>query len=79
MRAQNEPPAFRRQASVAMELEGRWRDLDNLLNRPGMITGPGFEPAPELREFLATDCRVLIVGAGGLGCELVKVGLQGHA
>ena len=56
-----------------MEIEGRWRDLDRLLNRNGMITGPGFEPAPELREFLAEDCRVLCVGAGGLGCEVLKV------
>jgi len=46
--------------------------LDRLLTRSGNITGPGFEPSEEIREFLATDCRVLIVGAGGLGCELVK-------
>ncbi|GAB4817230.1 hypothetical protein N2152v2_004276 [Parachlorella kessleri] len=55
-----------------MEIEGRWRDLDRLLTRSGNITGPGFEPSEEIREFLANDCRVLIVGAGGLGCELVK-------
>jgi ubiquitin-activating enzyme E1 C len=54
-----------------MEIEGRWRDLDYLLTRSGNITGPGFEPGEEIRSFLQNDCRVLIVGAGGLGCELV--------
>lgn len=33
-------------------MEGRWRDLQMLLNRPGNLTGPGFEPGPELLEFL---------------------------
>ena len=55
-----------------MEDAGRWRDLDQLLLRPGNITGPGFEPDLSLRDFLRNDCRVLCVGAGGLGCELLK-------
>ena len=41
----------------AMELEGRWRDLDYLLTRQGNVVGPGFEPGPERREFLQNDCR----------------------
>lgn len=55
-----------------MELEGRWQDLDRLLTRPGNLVGPGFEPGPELRDFLHSDCRVLCIGAGGLGCEILK-------
>lgn len=55
-----------------MELEGRWQDLEKLLCRDGNLAGPGFEPGPELREFLQTDCRVLCIGAGGLGCEILK-------
>lgn len=51
----------------------RWLDLDLLLTRPGAIVGPGFEPGPELREFLQSDnCKILCVGAGGLGCEILK-------
>ncbi|PRW44846.1 NEDD8-activating enzyme E1 catalytic subunit isoform B [Chlorella sorokiniana] len=38
----------------------------------GNVVGPGFEPGPEIREFLQDGCRVLVVGAGGLGCELLK-------
>jgi len=62
-------------AAAALEREEneRWRDLDVLLTRPSNLAGPGFEPCPELRQFLASDdCRVLVVGAGGLGCELLK-------
>ncbi|KAK9829882.1 hypothetical protein WJX72_008443 [[Myrmecia] bisecta] len=55
-----------------MELAGRWCDLDMLLTRQGNLVGPGFEPDPALREFLQEDCRILCVGAGGLGCELLK-------
>ena len=55
-----------------MDAPGRWKDLDFLLNRSGNITGPDFEPDPAVREFLHDSCRVLCVGAGGLGCELLK-------
>jgi hypothetical protein len=44
----------------------------DLLTRQGNVVGPGFEPGPEIREFLQDGCRVLVVGAGGLGCELLK-------
>ena len=54
------------------EPQGRWTDLDKLLTRSGNIVGPGFERGPELRDFLHNDVRVLCVGAGGLGCEILK-------
>lgn len=47
-------------------------DLDKLLLRPGCLVGPGFEHGPELKYMLHNDIRVLVVGAGGLGCELLK-------
>jgi hypothetical protein len=50
----------------------RWIDIDKLLTRNGNLVGPGFEPCPELREFLQQDCKVLCIGAGGLGCEILK-------
>ncbi|XP_042399464.1 NEDD8-activating enzyme E1 catalytic subunit-like [Zingiber officinale] len=50
----------------------RWRDVDKLLSRPGNIVGQDFEPSPTLREDIGDVVRVLVVGAGGLGCELLK-------
>lgn len=35
----------------------RWQDLNYLLERQGNIVGPGFEPGPEMAEFLREDCR----------------------
>jgi len=53
----------------------RWFDLDMILSRYGPMQGtdedalPGFELT---KSFLHHECKVLIIGAGGLGCELVK-------
>lgn len=46
-------------------------NLGHLLERPGFLVPGDFEPSVELYDFLK-DCRVLVVGAGGLGCELLK-------
>lgn len=50
----------------------RTRDLDRLLLRPGHLVAPNFQPGPELKDNLQEYARVLVVGAGGLGCELLK-------
>lgn len=50
----------------------RWKDLDTLLLREGMVVGPGFEPGDEVKEVLHSLLHVLVIGAGGLGCELLK-------
>mmetsp|Transcript_16632 Transcript_16632/g.28058 ORF Transcript_16632/g.28058 Transcript_16632/m.28058 type:complete len:433 (+) Transcript_16632:135-1433(+) len=50
----------------------RWKDVDNLLLRNGNLVGPGFEPGPEVKEVIHDMLHVLVIGAGGLGCELLK-------
>ena len=47
-------------------------DLDKLLLRSGNLVGPGFEPGEDVKQMLQNDIRVLVIGAGGLGCELLK-------
>ena len=70
------PPQPETSAGSAEAYEGppgRWADLERLTARGGNLVGPGFEPGPEVRQLLACDeFRVLVVGAGGLGCELLK-------
>jgi NEDD8-activating enzyme E1 len=37
----------------------------------GPLASPGFLPGPDTVEFLH-ECKILVIGAGGLGCELLK-------
>ncbi|VVB15154.1 unnamed protein product [Arabis nemorensis] len=52
--------------------QSKSRDLDKLLLRPGNLVGPDFDPGTELRDDMREYVRILVVGAGGLGCELLK-------
>lgn len=53
-------------------LQKRWSHLRKVLERPGPFSHPEFEPSPEILDFLMSSCQVLVIGAGGLGCELLK-------
>lgn len=50
----------------------RWDHLRKILERPGPFSHPEFEPSPEILDFVMTSCKILVIGAGGLGCELLK-------
>lgn len=66
---------------VAMDTEfsdvaGRWTHINKVLERGGPLAGPDFVPdTPEnakLKQLLQKDFHVLVIGAGGLGCEILK-------
>lgn len=52
--------------------EGRWNHVKKFLEWPGPFIHPDFEPSTESLQFLLDTCKVLVIGAGGLGCELLK-------
>lgn len=50
----------------------KWVHLRKLLERPGPFCTPNFTPSNEGLEFITKTCTILVIGAGGLGCELLK-------
>ncbi|KFK30121.1 hypothetical protein AALP_AA7G219600 [Arabis alpina] len=53
-------------------LQCKLRDLDKLLLRAGNLVGANFDPGTQLKDDIRNYLRILVVGAGGLGCELLK-------
>lgn len=46
--------------------------MDYLFTRESKFPGENFEPGKELKELFEENFQVLVVGAGGLGCEILK-------
>ncbi|KAK7102778.1 NEDD8-activating enzyme E1 catalytic subunit-like [Littorina saxatilis] len=55
-----------------MDWSGRWNHIKRLLERTGPFAHPDFEPSSEILGFMQDSCKILVIGAGGLGCELLK-------
>lgn len=53
-------------------LSKRWIHMRRILERSGPFCSPNFVASPENLEFLMKTCKILVIGAGGLGCELLK-------
>jgi ubiquitin-activating enzyme E1 C len=51
---------------------GQWLDIDRLLLNQGPMAVEGFSPTQKSVDWFREECRVLVIGAGGLGCELLK-------
>ena len=50
----------------------RLSHLRKVLERSGPFCRQDFEPSPDTLPFLMECCKILVIGAGGLGCELLK-------
>ena len=51
----------------------RYYDIDHLLLRDSHFAKKDeFLPCPEQRDMLMNSIKVLVIGAGGLGCEILK-------
>ncbi|RSH87021.1 hypothetical protein EHS25_003509 [Saitozyma podzolica] len=53
----------------AISSESPYRDIDRVLDRPGPWTDEAFQGT---KDFLRTQSKVLVIGAGGLGCEILQ-------
>lgn len=56
----------------APHLAKRWSHLRRVLERSGPYCGHEFTASVDTLEFLMQTCKILVIGAGGLGCELLK-------
>uniref|UniRef100_A0A3Q2VJS7 NEDD8-activating enzyme E1 catalytic subunit n=2 Tax=Haplochromini TaxID=319058 RepID=A0A3Q2VJS7_HAPBU len=52
--------------------DDRWNHIKKFLERSGPFMHPDFEPSTESLQFMLETCKILVIGAGGLGCELLK-------
>jgi ubiquitin-activating enzyme E1 C len=48
------------------------KDIDPFLLHPSPFANQDFEPGPQLKQMLFQEAKLLVVGAGGLGCEILK-------
>ncbi|CAG9320853.1 unnamed protein product [Blepharisma stoltei] len=49
-----------------------WADLDRVLLKSSELAPAEFQPGEDIKSVLRDYARVLVIGAGGLGCEILK-------
>ncbi|XP_022652126.1 NEDD8-activating enzyme E1 catalytic subunit-like [Varroa jacobsoni] len=57
-------------AAENVDWPSRWLDISKVLDRSGPLSVPDFEAG--LFNMIRNQCKILVIGAGGLGCELLK-------
>ncbi|KAL9715331.1 NEDD8 activating enzyme [Leucoagaricus gongylophorus] len=57
--------------SAVTDWPGRYFHIDQILDNPGPRTDPGFAAGAEVKAFLRNQAKILVIGAGGLGCEIL--------
>ncbi|KAH0583764.1 hypothetical protein H2248_009367 [Termitomyces sp. 'cryptogamus'] len=57
--------------SQSADWQGRYFHIDQVLDKPGPRTDPSFLAGDGVKDFLRNQAKVLVIGAGGLGCEIL--------
>ncbi|KLO11889.1 hypothetical protein SCHPADRAFT_854754 [Schizopora paradoxa] len=57
--------------SASNDWQGRYNHIDQILEQPGPRTDESFGAGDTVKDFLRNQCKVLVIGAGGLGCEIL--------
>lgn len=60
------------EAVPADSSRAKWKYLDSFLSRPGAYTDESFIPGEPSITAISETARLLVIGAGGLGCEILK-------
>lgn len=55
-----------------LQWPGRYDHVDRILDKPGPSTDDAFQAGAAVKHFLRTQCSILVIGAGGLGCEILS-------
>ncbi|CAK5277652.1 unnamed protein product [Mycena citricolor] len=58
-------------ATSTEDWQDRYYDIDQILNQPGPRTDPDFLAGDGVKDFLRNKVKILVIGAGGLGCEIL--------
>eukprot|EP00111_Clytia_hemisphaerica_P008357 TCONS_00024397-protein len=58
--------------NVSSHITAKFGHISKFLNTNGPMQHPEFEAAPILLDFIRENVNILVIGAGGLGCELLK-------
>ncbi|KIY43566.1 hypothetical protein FISHEDRAFT_62631 [Fistulina hepatica ATCC 64428] len=56
---------------AAADWEDRYYHVDQILNKPGPRTDESFLAGDRVKDFLRNQAKILVIGAGGLGCEIL--------
>ncbi|KAG7447946.1 uncharacterized protein BT62DRAFT_930046 [Guyanagaster necrorhizus] len=56
---------------ASQDWAGRYDHIDQILNTPGPRTSPAFMAGDGVKDFLRNQAKILVIGAGGLGCEIL--------
>jgi ubiquitin-activating enzyme E1 C len=63
--------SIQQNGSAANDWPQRYFHVDQILDKPGPRTDESFEPGQPVKSFLRDQCKILVIGAGGLGCEIL--------